>query len=135
MDSAALGQPDLAAGPLYSLHYRGLPHISTFPLFYLILFESTWYVRAASCALRWTRLNDAKNPLPTKSSGVTVNDECNKIYQTLKLGKTIKYVIFRLSDDKATIVVDKTSDSTNYDDFLADLPKASSRPYCLGCLC
>ncbi|KAB5595920.1 Pectin methylesterase family protein [Ceratobasidium theobromae] len=102
--NAALGQPDLAAGPLYSLHYRGLPHISTFPLFYLILFESTWYVRAASCALRWTRLNDAKNPLPTKSSGVTVNDECNKIYQTLKLGKTIKYVIFRLSDDKATIV-------------------------------
>jgi len=39
----------------------------------------------------------------------------------------IKYVIFKLSDDNKEIVVEKTSESGEYDDFVADLPGESCR--------
>jgi cofilin len=43
------------------------------------------------------------------------------------MGKKIKYVIFGLSKDNIEIVVLKTSDSSSYDDFIADLPEADCR--------
>lgn len=39
----------------------------------------------------------------------------------------IKYVIFKLADDNKEIVVEKTSESGDYDDFIADLPGESCR--------
>jgi cofilin len=48
-------------------------------------------------------------------------------FQTLKLGKKLKYIIFNLSKDLTEVVVEKTSDSQSYDDFLADLPETECR--------
>ncbi|TFY52093.1 hypothetical protein EVJ58_g10203 [Rhodofomes roseus] len=60
-------------------------------------------------------------------SGVGVSPECLETYQTLKLGKKIKYIIYTLNPDNTQIVVEKQSQSINYDDFLADLPENEPR--------
>jgi len=61
------------------------------------------------------------------SSGVAVNPECLETYQSLKLGKKIKYIIYTLSKDNTQIVVEKQSESTDYDQFLGDLPDTECR--------
>ena len=53
--------------------------------------------------------------------------ECLEQFQSLKLGRKTKYIIYTLSPDNTEIVVSKTSDSSNYDDFLAELPPAECR--------
>ncbi|KAK0468055.1 actin depolymerizing factor [Desarmillaria tabescens] len=61
------------------------------------------------------------------SSGIGVNPECLSKYQELKLGKKTKYIIFAINKDKTEIVVEKTSESSNYDDFIGDLPETECR--------
>ncbi|KAJ7195513.1 actin depolymerizing factor [Mycena pura] len=62
------------------------------------------------------------------SSGVTVHDDCIEQYNTtLKLGKKIKYMIFCLNQDNTEIIVEKVSESKDYEEFLADLPKTECR--------
>lgn len=39
----------------------------------------------------------------------------------------LKYIVFKLSDDNKEIVVEKTSESGSYDDFVGDLPAESCR--------
>lgn len=39
----------------------------------------------------------------------------------------LKYIIFKLSDDNKEILVEKSSESASYDDFVADLPAESCR--------
>ena len=39
----------------------------------------------------------------------------------------LKYIVFKLADDNKEIQVEKSSDSGNYDDFLADLPADTCR--------
>jgi len=56
------------------------------------------------------------------STGVGVNQACQKAYQSLKLDKKDKYIIFAVNKEKTEIVVEKTSGSTNYEEFLKDLP-------------
>ena len=56
-----------------------------------------------------------------------MNQDCLEQVQSLKLGKKIRYIIYTLSPDNTEIVVAKTSESTNYDDFLAELPAAECR--------
>ncbi|KAK9897975.1 cofilin [Cystobasidium minutum MCA 4210] len=54
------------------------------------------------------------------SSGVGLDDECVEKFQELKLGKKIKYIIYKLDNpSKPTkIVVGNSSESQEYDDFL-----------------
>ncbi|KAK7028109.1 cofilin [Paramarasmius palmivorus] len=61
------------------------------------------------------------------ASGVTVNPQCLSEYQSLKLGKKFKYIIFNLNNDKTEIIVEKTSESQDYDEFLTDLPEGECR--------
>ncbi|KAJ7128213.1 actin depolymerizing factor [Mycena crocata] len=61
------------------------------------------------------------------SSGVAVNPDCLEQFQQLKLKKKSKYIIFGLNKDNTEIVVLKTSESQNYEDFIADLPEAECR--------
>ncbi|MEU8851964.1 actin depolymerization factor/cofilin-like domain-containing protein [Streptomyces sp. NPDC048564] len=61
------------------------------------------------------------------ASGVMVNDVCLQEFQALKLKKQHKYVIFNLSGDNTEIIVEKVSSSTDYDDFIADLPESECR--------
>ncbi|KAF9079094.1 cofilin, partial [Mortierella sp. AM989] len=44
----------------------------------------------------------------------------------LKLGKA-KYIIYKLSNDRLSIVVEKEVATSTYDDFLADLPDINCR--------
>lgn len=62
-----------------------------------------------------------------QASGVGVNPQCLEVYQALKLKKTYKYIIFGLSKDFTEIVVEKTSDSQSYDDFIGELPETECR--------
>ncbi|KAH8082013.1 recombinant Actophorin [Cristinia sonorae] len=61
------------------------------------------------------------------ASGVGVSGECAGIYNDLKLGKKYKYIIYNLNKNYTEIIVEKTSTSTSYDDFIADLPEAECR--------
>ncbi|SCZ89922.1 BZ3500_MvSof-1268-A1-R1_Chr1-3g01664 [Microbotryum saponariae] len=70
----------------------------------------------------WMRL-----PPGSWSSGVAVNAQCVETFTTLKLGKKLKYIVFKLADDNKEITVEKSSDSASYDDFVADLPADSCR--------
>ena len=50
------------------------------------------------------------------------------MFQELKLRKKFRYIIYRLSEDNRTIIVEKTADKdANYDAFLADLPEVDCR--------
>jgi len=61
------------------------------------------------------------------SSGIGVNPQCLETFQALKLGKKIKYIIFAISPDNTEIIVEKQSESPNYDAFLSDLPDGECR--------
>ncbi|KAH8921648.1 putative COF1-cofilin [Atractiella rhizophila] len=61
------------------------------------------------------------------SSGVSVSSECQSIFQELKLGKKLKYIIYRLNDTNTEIVVEKSSADADYDKFLEDLPETEPR--------
>jgi len=61
------------------------------------------------------------------SSGVTVHSDCLEQFSQLKLKKSLKYIIFNLNKDNTEIVVDKTSNSQDYEDFIKDLPEAEPR--------
>jgi len=62
------------------------------------------------------------------SSGVAVSDECVSKYQDLKLGKSLRYVLFKLSEDLKEVQVDKTAPSgAPYEEFLESLPPNDCR--------
>lgn len=63
----------------------------------------------------------------SQSSGVSANADCLTVFQDLKLRKKYKYIIFILNKEKTEIIVEKTSTSTDYDDFIADLPENECR--------
>ncbi|CAK9782216.1 unnamed protein product [Cutaneotrichosporon oleaginosum] len=61
------------------------------------------------------------------SSGVQPVAECLEKYQELKTGKKLAYIIYGISDDKKSIIVLKTSESRDFEDFVADLPETECR--------
>ncbi|RBR13270.1 uncharacterized protein FIESC28_08236 [Fusarium coffeatum] len=61
------------------------------------------------------------------ASGVSVNSGCVDTYQALKLKKNHKFIIFNLSHDRTEIVVDQTSESSEWDDFTSSLPENEPR--------
>ncbi|MFC8230721.1 actin-binding ADF family protein [Streptomyces sp. NPDC057287] len=63
----------------------------------------------------------------TMTSGVGINDACLSEYQLLKLKKAYKYIVFNLSKDNTEIIVEKTSTSPDYDNFIEDLPETECR--------
>ncbi|KAG2131848.1 actin depolymerizing factor [Suillus cothurnatus] len=56
------------------------------------------------------------------SSGVTASPECLKQFAELKMSKSLKYILFKLNNSRTEIVVDKTSESSDYEEFLSNLP-------------
>ncbi|KAL9577601.1 MAG: hypothetical protein Q9212_006260 [Teloschistes hypoglaucus] len=50
-------------------------------------------------------------------SGVTVTPDCITQFNDLKLKKSIKYIIYKLSDDYKEIVVEETSSDPDWDTF------------------
>lgn len=70
----------------------------------------------------WLRLC----PHPVYRSDLQVQETLEK-YQELKQGKKLAYIIYGISDDKKSIVVLKTSESRDFEEFVADLPEKECR--------
>ncbi|EEB07901.1 actin depolymerizing factor [Schizosaccharomyces japonicus yFS275] len=60
-------------------------------------------------------------------SGVKVAPECLEAFQELKLGKSVRYVVFKMNDTKTEIVVEKKNTDKDYDTFLGELPEKDCR--------
>lgn len=54
-------------------------------------------------------------------------DDIVKKYHELKSGKKIVYIIYVISDDKSKIEILKTSESRDWDEFVAELPEKECR--------
>ncbi|MCT9004639.1 actin-binding ADF family protein [Streptomyces rhizosphaerihabitans] len=61
------------------------------------------------------------------TTGARVSSACLRAYHDLRDGKKHKYVLFNLGKDNTEIVVEKVSSSTDYEDFIADLPETECR--------
>lgn len=61
------------------------------------------------------------------SSGVSVAPECIQAFNELKLGKSTKWIIFKISDDWKEIVVEETSTDPDYSKFREKLVTAQSK--------
>ena len=57
---------------------------------------------------------------------VSVAPECISTYNELKLGKSIKYIIYKLSDDYKEIVVEDKSDEADWETFQSKLMNAKA---------
>jgi len=66
--------------------------------------------------------------LKKMASGVGVNDEAVTKFQDLKLGKSLRYIIYKLNDTNTEVVVEKTGPaSATYADFQKSLPATDCR--------
>ncbi|KAF9358296.1 cofilin [Mortierella sp. AD094] len=63
----------------------------------------------------------------SSASGVQADPDCVASFQELKLGKKFKYIIFKLSDDHKSIIVEKKAETATYDEFLEHLPEKECR--------
>ncbi|KAG0018222.1 cofilin [Entomortierella chlamydospora] len=61
------------------------------------------------------------------ASGVQADPDCVASFQELKLGKKVKFIIFKLSDDNKSIIVERKAETATYDEFLKHLPKNDCR--------
>ena len=48
-------------------------------------------------------------------------------FQDLKLKRKYKYIVYKLSEDNANIVVEKAAEQATYDEFVHALPKSECR--------
>ncbi|CAK4033010.1 related to Cofilin [Lecanosticta acicola] len=60
-------------------------------------------------------------------SGVSVAPECIQAFNELKLGKSTKWIIYKISDDWKEIVVEETSTDPDYSKFREKLLSAKSK--------
>lgn len=65
---------------------------------------------------------------PNQTSGVEVDDNCIQSYIKLQLQHSSQFIIYRLSDDKKRIIVDKIGPvGCTYDNFVSELQNAGSK--------
>jgi cofilin len=60
-------------------------------------------------------------------SGVSVAPECIQAFNDLKLGKSTKWIIYKISDDWKEIVVEESSTDPDYSKFREKLLNAKSK--------
>ncbi|KAF2474137.1 cofilin [Lindgomyces ingoldianus] len=60
-------------------------------------------------------------------SGVSVSPECISTFNELKLGKELKYIIYKISDDWKEIVVEEASKDSDFSAFREKLLNAKSK--------
>jgi len=65
------------------------------------------------------------------ASGVQVDDECKMSFQEVKLGHKYRFIVYKLTDDLRTIVVElKAEPSKTYEDFVEVMKSAESAQEC-----
>ncbi|PRP76932.1 hypothetical protein PROFUN_06210 [Planoprotostelium fungivorum] len=68
------------------------------------------------------------NSLEVMASGVGVSDEVVTKFQDLKLGKSLRYIIYKLNETSTEVVVEKTAPaSATYAEFQSSLPPNDCR--------
>lgn len=80
-------------------------------------------------SLRVRRLIIAKSPFQSNQYvyfSVGLGPDCVSTFEELKLKKNYSYIIYKLSPDKKSIIVDSTAKST-YETFIAALPATDCR--------
>lgn len=50
-------------------------------------------------------------------SGVSITPQCVELFNELKLGRELKYIIYKLSDDNKQVVVEETSSDKDWEVF------------------
>jgi hypothetical protein len=58
---------------------------------------------------------------------VSVSPECVSTFNELKLGKSVKYIIYKLSDDNKEVVVEETSHEADWEVFREKLINAKTK--------
>ena len=62
------------------------------------------------------------------SAGIAITDEVVSAYNAMKLNKTAGFLIFKLSADLKSVVLDKSGPTTTqWADFVKELPKDDGR--------
>ncbi|KAG6853930.1 hypothetical protein C0991_012421 [Blastosporella zonata] len=61
------------------------------------------------------------------NSEIPINEECDVEYAKLKMHKTVKYIIFKVSPVQTEVVVDSKSSSSDYQEFLDQFPEKQCR--------
>lgn len=56
-----------------------------------------------------------------------MSDACLTTFRELKLGKKLKYIVFNLNKELTEIVVEKSSETQDYEEFLDHLPEKECR--------
>merc|ERR1712071_443756 len=65
-------------------------------------------------------MGDSKS---TMSSGVLCADECLKEFEDMKIRNAYQYIVFKITDDKKSIVIDvKGEPGASFEDFTSNLP-------------
>jgi len=60
-------------------------------------------------------------------SGVEVADDVVTEFQTIKLAKKYSYIQMKISDDRTVIEIEKTVDTSSYEDFVKQFPANDCR--------
>ncbi|KAL6056590.1 cofilin, variant 2 [Balamuthia mandrillaris] len=61
-------------------------------------------------------------------SGIAIDDECVNKFNELKLGKNVRYAIFKIADDHKSVVFEKEAPtSATWEDFVGELPRNDAR--------
>ena len=61
------------------------------------------------------------------SSGVVASDEVVQIFNDIKMGHKYRYAIFKISDDSTSVVLESTSNDTDWVAFTKALPPKACR--------
>ena len=65
-------------------------------------------------------------------SGVTIEDECVKCFNDMKIRHDKRYIIYRITDDQTKITIDKVGEKTEtYEDFRRQLLEADGPRYAI----
>merc|ERR1712113_193468 len=80
---------------------------------------------------RWPGFASREHGKKSMSSGVLCADECITAFNAMKLRQESKYIIFKISDDKKSIIIESKGDkSASFEDFTKSLEDNTCR-YCM----
>ena len=67
-------------------------------------------------------------PVCTQSSGVQCDEECLKEFEQMKIRSSYQYMVFKITDDKKSIVIEKKGEKgASFDEFKSALPEGDCR--------
>lgn len=93
----------------------------------LLTYTTSGVIRVCLFTNETTNTSKKNKGLITPAHRVSVAPECIQAFNELKLGKSTKWIIFKISDDWKEIVVEETSTDPDYSKFREKLLSAKSK--------